>query len=157
MKSAIVHIHSVQLRSTISTWDDDDFYSPVPSLASSPSSVSSSSSSEFSFACQTPEHMRTPEVQVIGSDCANSDPEDDKNGDYLPFDDPPIRRRLFRTTQQSMKPKRYAEPLQATATKRKAMHRTVCPVLITNVLSLTPCRSGTFSPQAPEVRSRRNL
>lgn len=109
-----------RLMSAMSTPDSDISDSPGSSPPSSPpSSVSSTPSTSYSnssSACHTPERGRTTDVAVADND---SDTEDAKDGDYLPFEfhhsSPPICRRLFGTKPESQK---HSEPKK----KRKATY-----------------------------------
>lgn len=128
--------------SAISTLDTD-VNSRGSSRVSSPSLVSStpSSSSSDSSACQTPEPESVPDVDIVDNTFADSDPEDDKDGDYLPeiSYSLPILRRVCRTMQQPQKSKKPAEP----KLKRKAPRALVRLLLIILPLSFTMlCRSN---------------
>jgi hypothetical protein len=138
-----IYAHSAQTMSTISTPDTDvDSRGSSPAL-SPPSSVSSTPSSSSSDSCQTPEVERIPDVHVVDDTFVDSDPEDVKDGDYLPFEisnsSPPVWRRMCKTMQQP-KSEATAEPKM----KRKASH-TLVRVFFYHVITISHvllCRSN---------------
>jgi hypothetical protein len=118
--------------------------SPAPSPPSLVVSTPSSSSSDSSFGCRTPDPGSSP---TVGVGFADSDPEDDKDADYMPFAISnsycPIRRRLFHVPHESLEPKKRA--------KRKATHTTVRPsYLIRNQLSYQLVQEST-SPKRQKI------